>query len=86
MVRYIKLTHYLEKRIRMLKEPADNCMAGLVVGHNELILRRKHFVFLLQTANDAINRVLKIDRLHSFLVQTSGNESALGESLNTQNF
>jgi hypothetical protein len=49
---------YLEKSIGVLEHPADNCMAGLVVGNDSLLLRVQDSRLLLRAGYHSLQRVI----------------------------
>mmetsp|Transcript_52523 Transcript_52523/g.137703 ORF Transcript_52523/g.137703 Transcript_52523/m.137703 type:complete len:564 (+) Transcript_52523:392-2083(+) len=58
----------LEQRVGVLEEPAADGVAGLVVGHRPALLRAEDLALLLDAADDALDRRLKVPNVHFGLV------------------
>ncbi len=49
---------YLEQSVSVLEHPADNCMAGLVVGNDSLLLRVQDSGLLLRAGYHSLQRII----------------------------
>ncbi len=67
----------LEQRLRVLQEPADDGVAGLVERHRAPLDDADDLVLLLQAADDAVHRRLEVDHADRLLGRPSRDQRRL---------
>src|SRR5690606_34098692 len=63
-----------DQRIGVLQKPSGNSVSGLVISYDFLFLRRNDFIFLFQSTDHPINRVLEILHIDSTLILSRGDQ------------